>query len=122
MGGYSGELLAIFFAAAGDATSSGMPLRGALSVGLDRMQKIGGANVGDRTMVDALKPALEALSTSLEDAAVAARKGADGTASMDHANAGRSAYLSAELLIGHTEPGAEAVARLFEHLASEIVA
>ncbi|MEL6954517.1 MAG: dihydroxyacetone kinase subunit DhaK [Pseudomonadota bacterium] len=122
MGGSSGVLLAIFFAAAGDATSSGMPLRGALSVGLDRMQKIGGANVGDRTMVDALKPALEALSTSLEDAAVAARKGADGTASMDHANAGRSAYLSAEQLIGHTDPGAEAVARLFEHLASEIVA
>jgi dihydroxyacetone kinase len=34
------------------------------------------------------------------------------------AKAGRSTYINADQLIGHVDPGAEAVARLFEHLAS----
>ena len=121
MGGSSGVLLALFFAAAGDAASSGMPLREALSVGLERMQQIGGAQEGDRTMVDALKPALAALSDSMAAAAKAARAGADATAQMARANAGRSAYLNSDQLLGHVDPGAEAVARLFEHLQSEAV-
>lgn len=118
MGGSSGVLLAIFFAATGDAASSGLPMREALNAGLRRMQEIGGAQPGDRTMVDALAPALEALPQGLAAAAKAAREGADRTASMSKANAGRAAYLSARQLIGHPDPGAEAVARLFEHLAS----
>lgn len=118
MGGSSGVLLAIFFAAAGDASSSGLTLRDALSTGLDRMRQIGGANPGDRTMVDALLPALEALGTSLPAAAAAARKGAEYTASLTTAKAGRASYINAEQLEGHIDPGAEAVARLFEHLAS----
>ena len=36
-------------------------MRETLKAGLARMQEIGGAQVGDRTMVDALAPALEAL-------------------------------------------------------------
>lgn len=118
MGGSSGVLLAIFFAATGDAASSGLPMREALNAGLRRMQEIGGAQPGDRTMVDALAPALEALPQGLAAAAKAAREGADRTASMSKANAGRAAYLSARQLIGHPDPGAEAVARLFEHLAT----
>ncbi|MEM7423909.1 MAG: dihydroxyacetone kinase subunit DhaK, partial [Pseudomonadota bacterium] len=118
MGGSSGVLLAIFFAAAGDASSAGLPMRGALAAGLDRMQQIGGANPGDRTMIDALKPALEALETGIAAAASAARAGADFTATLTQARAGRASYVSAEQLQGHVDPGAEAVARLFEHLAA----
>lgn len=118
MGGSSGVLLAIFFAAAGDASSSGLPMREALQTGLDRMRQIGGANPGDRTMVDALLPALEALSSGLPAAARAARAGADYTATLTTAKVGRATYINAEQLDGHVDPGAEAVARLFEHLAS----
>ncbi len=118
MGGSSGVLLAIFFAAAGDASSSGLPMREALQTGLDRMRLIGGANPGDRTMVDALLPALKSLDQGLAKAAEAARKGADYTATLSKANAGRATYINAEQLHGHVDPGAEAVARLFEHLAS----
>jgi dihydroxyacetone kinase len=118
MGGSSGVLLAIFFAAAGDASSSGLAMRDALIAGLDRMRQIGGANPGDRTMVDALLPALNSLSEGLTSAAAAARKGAQFTATLTSAKAGRASYINAEQLDGHIDPGAEAVARLFEHLAS----
>lgn len=117
MGGSSGVLLAIFFAAAGDASSSGLPMREALKAGLERMQQIGGAMPGDRTMIDALQPALDALDESLAAAAAAARKGANHTATLTRAMAGRSSYLNADQLVGHNDPGAEAVAILFEHLA-----
>lgn len=116
MGGSSGVLLAIFFAAAGDAASSGQTMRDSLHVGLSRMQEIGGAQPGDRTMIDALKPALEKLENGLPDAAEAARAGADKTAMMLRARAGRASYINAEQLRGHVDPGAEAVARLFERL------
>jgi dihydroxyacetone kinase len=118
MGGSSGVLLAIFFAAAGDASSMGAPMRQALMAGLERMQEIGGAKPGDRTMIDALLPALTALEDSMDAAARAARAGADRTGAMTRANAGRAAYINAEQLQGHVDPGAEAVARLFEHLAA----
>lgn len=117
MGGSSGVLLAIFFAAAGDAASNGAAMTQALQAGLSRMQEIGGAKTGDRTMIDALSPALEALDSDLPAAAAAARKGADATASILKAKAGRSAYIGAAQLEGHIDPGAEAVARLFEVLA-----
>ncbi len=116
MGGSSGVLLAIFFAAAGDASSSGKSMRDALMAGLDRMRQIGGANPGDRTMVDALLPALQALGDGVGPAANAARKGAEYTATLSTAKAGRATYISAEQLEGHIDPGAEAVARLFEAL------
>ncbi|AKH99528.1 dihydroxyacetone kinase [Hoeflea sp. IMCC20628] len=116
MGGSSGVLLAIFFAAAGDAASSGLSMTGSLKAGLARMQEIGGAKLGDRTMVDALHPALDALEDNLQLAAKAARAGADHTATLTKANAGRATYINAQQLEGHTDPGAEAVARLFEHL------
>jgi len=117
MGGSSGVLLAIFFAAAGDASASGQDTVGALKAGLDRIQQVGGARPGDRTMIDALFPALEALSEGYPAAALAARKGADMTASITRAKAGRASYIAEEKLAGHNDPGAEAVALLFEHLA-----
>ena len=98
MGGSSGVLLAIFFAAAGDASSSGKPMRKALMAGLERMQEIGGAKPGDRTMIDALMPALTAMEDSLAAAAKAAPSGADHTATLTRANAGRASYINAEQL------------------------
>ncbi len=119
MGGSSGVLLAIFFAAAGDGASSGLPMHEALKAGLTRMQEIGGAGLGDRTMIDALSPALDVLEQGLAGSAKAARKGADHTATIVNAKAGRAAYINAKQLAGHNDPGAEAVARLFEHLAQK---
>jgi triose/dihydroxyacetone kinase / FAD-AMP lyase (cyclizing) len=116
MGGSSGVLLAILFTATGDALSRGLGLIAALEVGLVRMQEVGGAKPGDRTMIDALHPALKALPGGLAKAAAAARAGANQTATMSRALAGRATYVSAEQLAGHIDPGAESVARLFEHL------
>lgn len=114
MGGSSGVLLAIFFAAAGDAMSNGRTLIDALKGGLERMQEVGGAQIGDRTMIDALLPAFDALPNGLSAAARAARDGASRTATMSKAYAGRAAYINKEQLLGNVDPGAEAVARLFE--------
>lgn len=117
MGGSSGVLLAIYFSAAGDAAANGLPRRSALLEGLARVQEVGGAKPGDRTMIDALQPALEVLDKGLAAAARAARKGADATADITEARAGRSSYVRADKLRGNNDPGAEAVARLFESLS-----
>lgn len=117
MGGSSGVLLAIFFSAVGDASSCGKTMVEALKSGMKRVQEVGGANIGDRTMIDALAPALEALPAGLAAAAKAARAGADHTANITKAKAGRASYISEDRLIGHNDPGAEAVALLFENLA-----
>lgn len=117
MGGSSGVLLAIFFAAAGDASSNGVDTVGALKAGLKRVQQVGGAKLGDRTMIDALKPALDSLGDGVKNAAEAARKGADHTANIIKAKAGRASYVSEDSLKGHNDPGAEAVAILFEGIA-----
>lgn len=119
MGGSSGVLLAIFFAAAGDASASGSDLIDALSAGLERVQQVGGAQPGDRTMIDALAPALAGLRQGIGQAAQAARKGADLTATIRRARAGRASYLSEASIHGHSDPGAEAVALLFEEIARE---
>ena len=122
MGGSSGVLLAILFAATGDALSQGMGLAAALKIGLARVQEVGGAKSGDRTMIDALFPALEALPQGLGEAAAAARAGANRTATMLKAQAGRATYVNSAQLSGHTDPGAEAVARVFECLCNALTA
>lgn len=117
MGGSSGIILSIFFGATGDACANGKSTPAALLAGLERISEVGGAQAGDRTMIDALEPALKALPDGIAAAANAARTGADATAKMGRAKAGRSSYVPEENLIGHNDPGAEAVARLFEGLA-----
>jgi dihydroxyacetone kinase len=117
MGGSSGVLLSIFFTAASQSLGAGASLGKALLAGLDRMTFYGGAKVGDRTMVDALEPALKALdATGLEAAAKAARQGADATAAMRKAKAGRSAYIGSQLDV--EDPGAFAVAEVFAAAAA----
>lgn len=71
-------------------------------------------------MIDALAPALDALPQGLSAAAAAARTGADATATIHTAKAGRAAYVPSENLKGHNDPGAEAVALLFEGLAGHM--
>ena len=89
-----------------------------MSEGLDRVSQVGGAVKGDRTMIDALQPALGSLSSGVAAAAAAARKGADSTAKIGKAKAGRAAYVPEDNLLGHNDPGAEAVALVFEGLAN----
>ena len=116
MGGSSGVLLSILFAAAG-TVGDDAPLADALDAGAQAVQSHGGAGPGDRTMLDALLPAIGALRTGgVAAAADAARTGADATAEMEKAGAGRSAYVGAQHLHGVVDPGAEAVAIVFAAL------
>ena len=118
MGGSSGVLLSIFFTAASKALQGGARLPHALLAGLARMTFYGGAQPGDRTMIDALHPALNALANGgIPDAAEASRHGAQATAAMRKAKAGRSAYLGDDQLLGVVDPGAQAVAEAFGALA-----
>jgi triose/dihydroxyacetone kinase / FAD-AMP lyase (cyclizing) len=121
-GGSSGVLLSILFAAAGRHAECGSSPADALRYGLERMKELGGAARNDRTMIDALEPALDALAAGegLAAAAAAARSGADATAGMSGAKAGRSAYVPASHLSGIPDPGAEGVARMFEALATDL--
>ncbi|GLQ81435.1 dihydroxyacetone kinase [Mesorhizobium huakuii] len=121
MGGSSGVLLSIFLTAAAQALGGGASFSKALLAGLERMTFYGGARPGDRTMVDALEPALKALDTNgLEEAAAAARRGAEATAAMEKAKAGRSAYVGTKLQ-GVVDPGAHAVAEVFSAAATLLV-
>ncbi|WP_110641743.1 dihydroxyacetone kinase subunit DhaK [Salinicola sp. CPA57] len=122
MGGSSGVLLSILMTAAGASLDRRGELAKALAEGVEKMQAYGGARLGDRTMLDALIPAIESLQRgeSLIQAAQAARDGAQATAALTHANAGRSAYVPESALKGVVDPGAEAVARVFEALSHSV--
>lgn len=120
MGGSSGVLMSIFFTAAGQAIHEGQPFVAALQAGLTQMKFYGGADVGDRTLIDALQPALEALAQqpdNLSTAYLAAQAGADATVHATRANAGRASYLNSDSLAGNMDPGAHAVAMVFKALA-----
>ncbi|MGF6660662.1 dihydroxyacetone kinase [Paraburkholderia atlantica] len=123
VGGTSGSLYAVMLlrAAAALEPSGGTTARQwatAFCAGVDGLMELGGATPGDRTMVDALKPAADALSDALAqgastDAALqatiaAASDGTSRTASM-HPRRGRSSYVG-DRAIGHVDPGAHAVA------------
>ncbi|WP_431674499.1 dihydroxyacetone kinase subunit DhaK [Rhizobium leguminosarum] len=119
MGGSSGVLLSIFFTAAAKAMADKADISAALLAGLDRMTFYGGAGVGDRTMVDALSPALQALASGdVAAAAKAAAAGAESTKAMTKAKAGRASYVGERDLAGVADPGAVAVAGAFGVAAS----
>ena len=129
MGGSSGILLSIGVAAMGAAVHEAASKNAAapdtidwakaLHEGARRIQQYGGAALGDRTMLDALLPAAAALEAGagLTAAAAAARRGADLTATMTRARAGRSSYVPPEALRGVADPGAVAMAAVFEAIA-----
>ncbi|CDM60765.1 MULTISPECIES: dihydroxyacetone kinase subunit DhaK [Rhizobium] len=119
MGGSSGVLLSIFFTAASKAMAEKADFAAALLAGLERMTFYGGAGVGDRTMVDALAPALAALASgNVAAAAKAAAAGAESTKAMRKAKAGRASYVGEKDLEGVPDPGAVAVANAFEVAAT----
>lgn len=81
--------------------------------------KRGKADVGDKTMLDAIVPSVDALETNPTDGAldamiIAARRGIDETAG-GVSRKGRAAWLG-ERSIGHADPGATAYLRFLEAL------
>jgi dihydroxyacetone kinase len=116
MGGSSGVLMSIGCMAASLALARGLGWAAAINEGVARIREYGGAQPGDRTMLDALQPGVDVLLTTgdLRAAAQAARTGAEQTANLMQAKAGRAAYLSPSSLAGVADPGAVAMAAAFE--------
>ena len=123
MGGASGAIFGTFFlkgvALLRDTDRlSKAEMGGLLGAGLNGVKVRGRANVGDKTMVDALEPAVTAFAAA-EDyaaawkaAAAAARAGAESTRELV-AGQGRAKYLG-ERAKGHIDPGAWTIALMFE--------
>ncbi|WP_329127571.1 dihydroxyacetone kinase subunit DhaL [Streptomyces sp. NBC_01465] len=100
----------------GDAASvSREELASALGTGVGAVAQLGGAQAGDKTMLDALLPAVEALGSSFGAARDAADAGALATVPLQ-ARKGRASYLG-ERSVGHQDPGATSAALLVGALA-----
>ncbi|MCO8272690.1 dihydroxyacetone kinase subunit DhaL [Actinoplanes sp. TRM 88003] len=120
VGGASGPLYGTAFlrmaAAAGDEVDLAKVLRAALDGVIAR----GKAEPGDKTMIDALAPAVDALAAgqSIQAAADAAAKGRDATIPLV-ARKGRASYLG-ERSAGHADPGATSVTLLLTAAATTL--
>ena len=88
----------------------------ALSAGITAMAQLSGAQAGDKTMLDALLPAVEVLDGSFGEARDAALAGALATVPL-RARKGRASYLG-ERSIGHQDPGATSVMLMVQMLAA----
>ncbi|WP_419993134.1 dihydroxyacetone kinase subunit DhaL [Streptomyces boninensis] len=120
VGGASGPLYGSLLRATGKALGDAAEvddaqLREALQAGVDAVAKLGGAQPGDKTMLDALIPAVTALADGYPAARAAAEKGAADTTPLQ-ARKGRASYLG-ERSIGHEDPGAASSALLITALA-----
>ncbi|MFE2182211.1 dihydroxyacetone kinase subunit DhaL [Streptomyces sp. NPDC059455] len=123
VGGASGPLYGTLLRRAGKALGDAeqitpQQLADALRAGVDAVAQLGGAAAGDKTMLDALLPAVEALSGdtgSFAAAGEAAEKGALATVPM-LARKGRASYLG-ERSVGHQDPGATSSALIIGALA-----
>ncbi|KAL7426353.1 hypothetical protein ACHAXM_000412 [Skeletonema potamos] len=130
MGGSSGILLELMFRKASTSVSvSGdgitpKEMAVAFRKGCEAVSFYGGAQEGSRTMLDAMFPASAAMlagdGADIPAAADAAQRGSDATAAMNHAEAGRSNYLSEEVLVGTPDPGSVAVALVLAALAKAV--
>ncbi len=131
VGGASGPLYGTFFLRMGmnagavqelDAVAFGAALR----AGLDGVVARGKAEAGDKTMYDAMAPAIDAWDAAAGDgpaaaslaAFAAAQAGRDATIPLV-ARKGRASYLG-ERSAGHLDPGATSTALLFEALADTL--
>ena len=114
VGGSSGVLLSIFFTAMSKAMQEEGTDWSQVSVkaGLGAMMKYGGAKLGERTMLDAMIPAAEAMSQGLHSVAEAALAGVEKTKSIGKTKSGRSSYVPEKSLLGIPDPGALAVATI----------
>jgi dihydroxyacetone kinase-like protein len=120
VGGASGPLYGTLLRrtgkALGDASEvSEEQFAEALRVGVDAVMQLGGAAPGDKTMIDALVPAVDALGQGFGAARTAAEQGALATTPLQ-ARKGRASYLG-ERSIGHQDPGATSAALLIAGLA-----
>ncbi|AOR36164.1 dihydroxyacetone kinase subunit L [Streptomyces fodineus] len=119
VGGASGPLYGTLLRrtgkALGDAPEvSEAQLAEALRAGVDGVMALGGAAPGDKTMIDALVPAVDALGDGFAAARAAAEEGAVATTPLQ-ARKGRASYLGARS-IGHQDPGATSSALLIAGL------
>lgn len=134
VGGASGPLWGTAFRRAGRALGEKQELDGqdlvvALRAGLDGVVELGAAQPGDKTMVDALGPAIDALAAALDSgesleaalsaATAAAESGAKATVPLQ-ARKGRASYLG-ERSIGHQDPGATSAALIMAALQRAVV-
>jgi phosphoenolpyruvate---glycerone phosphotransferase subunit DhaL len=130
MGGTAGPLLGTFFLGAGAACAGKSELAPAdvmalFQAGVEGIQQRGKATLGDKTMLDALLPAVDAmrgaleagsgLADILERGAAAAEAGMRATIAMQ-ARKGRGSYLG-ERSVGHQDPGATAAHLLLKAAA-----
>jgi dihydroxyacetone kinase-like protein len=135
VGGASGPLFGTFFLRVGTslAERNEVPpadFAAALRAGLDGVVARGKADPGDKTMYDALAPAIDALDAALaagepladalRRAHAAAEEGRDKTIPM-LARKGRASYLG-ERSVGHQDPGATTVALLLRAAADAAAA
>jgi dihydroxyacetone kinase-like protein len=133
VGGAAGPLYGTFFMQMGQATAGRSELdlatlAEALDAGVKGVQKRGKAEPGDKTMVDALLPAVDALREAsqqggdvggaLQRAAEAAREGMEATVPMV-ARKGRASYLG-ERSAGHQDPGATSTHLLLKSAAEAV--
>jgi dihydroxyacetone kinase-like protein len=127
MGGTAGPLLGTFFLRAGTASANKSELSPAdvvmlFQAGVEGIQQRGKAALGDKTMLDALLPAVDAMRRALEAGSglgeilergsAAAQAGMQSTITMQ-ARKGRGSYLG-ERSIGHQDAGATASYLLFK--------
>ncbi|MEO3974770.1 dihydroxyacetone kinase subunit DhaL [Streptomyces sp. CAU 1734] len=123
VGGASGPLYGTLLRRTGKALGDAAEvtpaeLAEALRAGVAAVAQLGGARAGDKTMLDALEPAVAALGETAGTFAAArdaAAAGALATVPLQ-ARKGRASYLG-ERSIGHQDPGATSSALLFEALA-----
>jgi dihydroxyacetone kinase-like protein len=132
-GGASGPLYGTALRRAGKALGDtaevdAAALGAALRAALEGVQELGKAAEGDKTMVDALAPAVAAYEAALADgaepaacvraAADAADRGAEATVPMQ-ARKGRASYLGPRS-VGHLDPGAASTALVLRALADVV--
>ncbi len=135
VGGASGPLWGSALRSGGrvlgdQATFDGRQLVDVLGAALASVKDLGTAAVGDKTMVDALEPAVNTLAARLEDgaeldaaldaAAGAAEAGMRATIPLQ-ARKGRASYLG-ERSVGHQDPGATSTALIIRALHKAVLA
>jgi dihydroxyacetone kinase-like protein len=128
-GGATGPLLGTLFKGMADSLEDTQRVTVAafsqmVETGLTFVERITKARVGDKTMMDALVPAVTSLKNSAQEgkdfleslkaAAEAARNGAEGTKDLV-ARFGRAKNLG-EKTLGHPDPGATSMALIFKGL------
>jgi len=107
-GGASGTLFGLIFLEVEAHLDKGASLQAGLSKACDRICELGKVALGDKSMVDALIPAVTALSTGDLNAATSAAKGGRDATKEMNARRGRAQYVENGGR-GHLDPGAVSI-------------